>query len=123
MLRLTACNRILRQLGGSAPSAQRRDMARFTGPMSRVLIVDDEKIIAQFLQEVLQDEGYSVESADSAVAAFGCITRQWPDLILVDVHMPDMDGWTFLGACRQDPRGADLRAVVMSAAWEDHRAE
>jgi CheY-like chemotaxis protein len=34
-----------------------------------------------------------------------------------------MDGWTFLRACRQDRRGADLRVVVMSGAQEEHRAE
>jgi CheY-like chemotaxis protein len=82
--------------------------------MTRVLVVEDETIIGKLVQEILQDEGYFVQSADNAAAAFGCIAQQWPDVMLLDVHMSAMDGWTFLRACRQDPRGADLRVVVMS---------
>jgi CheY-like chemotaxis protein len=91
--------------------------------MTRVLVVDDEPPIAELVQEILQEEGYLVESAGSAAAAFGRIEQHWPDVMLLDLHMPTMDGWTFLRACRQDRRGADLRVVVMSGAAEQHRAE
>jgi CheY-like chemotaxis protein len=90
--------------------------------MTRVLIVDDERPIAELVQEILQDEGYLVEYAGSAAAAFGRIQQHWPDVMLLDLHMPTMDGWTFLRACRQDRCGADLRVVVMSGAQEEHRA-
>ena|SRR6266851_2656153 len=46
----------------------------------------------------------------------------WPDVLLVDLCMPRMDGWTFISACRQDPRGTDLRVVLMSAALEGCRS-
>jgi CheY-like chemotaxis protein len=91
--------------------------------MTRVLVVDDERPIAELVQEILRDEGYLVECAGSAAAAFGRIEQHWPDVMLVDLHMPTMDGWTFLGACRQDRRGADVRFVVMSGAQEEHRAK
>ena len=45
--------------------------------MSRVLVVEDETIIGKLVQEILQDEGYFVESADNAAASFGCIAQQW----------------------------------------------
>ena len=91
--------------------------------MTRVLVVDDERPIAELVQEILKEEGYLVEYAGSAAAAFGRIEQHWPDVMLLDLHMPTMDGWTFLCACRQDRRGADLRVVVMSGAAEQHRAE
>jgi len=91
--------------------------------MTRVLVVDDEPPIAELVQEILQEEGYLVEYAGSAAAAFGRIEQHWPDVMLLDLHMPTMDGWTFLRACRQDRRGADLRVVVMSGTQEEHRAE
>jgi CheY-like chemotaxis protein len=92
--------------------------------MTRVLVVDDDRAIAKLVQDILQGEGYLVECAGSAVAAFSSVAEQCPDILLLDLSMPVMDGWwTLLRLYRQDPRLVHLPVVVMSAAVEEHRAE
>jgi CheY-like chemotaxis protein len=91
--------------------------------MTRVLVVDDDQAVAELIQDILQDEGYLVDYADSAVAAFGRMAQHWPDVMLLDLRMPVMDGWTLLRVCRQDPRGVDLPVVVMSAVQCEARPD
>jgi len=61
-----------------------------------VLVVDDEPDIRNLLQEILEDEGYAVSVAESASAAQSCIDEQKPDLVLLDIWMPDSDGISLL---------------------------
>ncbi|MBX2881319.1 MAG: sigma-54 dependent transcriptional regulator [Granulosicoccus sp.] len=61
-----------------------------------VLVVDDEPDIRSLLQEILEDEGYAVSVADTAASAQSCIQEIKPDLVLLDIWMPDMDGISLL---------------------------
>jgi two-component system nitrogen regulation response regulator NtrX len=61
-----------------------------------LLVVDDEPDIRRLLQEILEDEHYKVVTADSARAAREAVRRQRPDLVLLDIWMPDTDGITLL---------------------------
>lgn len=61
-----------------------------------VLVVDDEPDIRGLLQEILEDEGYAVSVADTAAAAQLSIDESVPDLVLLDIWMPDMDGVSLL---------------------------
>ncbi|MFK8083162.1 MAG: sigma-54-dependent transcriptional regulator [Granulosicoccus sp.] len=61
-----------------------------------VLVVDDEPDIRGLLQEILEDEGYAVSVADTAAAAQSAIEEAIPDLVLLDIWMPDMDGVSLL---------------------------
>lgn len=63
---------------------------------SRILVVDDEADIRGLLSEILAEEGYEVEVAPDAAAARRACARQEPDLVLLDVWMPDTDGITLL---------------------------
>jgi CheY-like chemotaxis protein len=92
--------------------------------MKHVLVVDDDLAITQLLEDALQDEGYVVHAVGNPHSAFSWLVDHWPDVVLVDQHMPGMDGSTFIRACRRDPRGMDLRVVLMSAGPEvDHSSE
>jgi two-component system, NtrC family, nitrogen regulation response regulator NtrX len=64
--------------------------------MAQILIVDDEVGIRELLSEILADEGHQVLLAESAGAARGLRERQRPDLVLLDIWMPDTDGITLL---------------------------
>jgi two-component system nitrogen regulation response regulator NtrX len=64
--------------------------------MAQILIVDDEVGIRELLSEILADEGHQVVLAESAAAARGLRERQRPDLVLLDIWMPDTDGITLL---------------------------
>ncbi|MFK7995686.1 MAG: sigma-54-dependent transcriptional regulator [Granulosicoccus sp.] len=61
-----------------------------------VLVVDDEPDIRGLLQEILEDEGYVVSVADTASAAQAAVDEAVPDLVLLDIWMPDMDGVSLL---------------------------
>ena len=61
-----------------------------------ILVVDDEPDIRNLVQEILEDEGFSVSVAENATIARQSITKTRPDLILLDIWMPDIDGITLL---------------------------
>jgi len=64
--------------------------------MANILVVDDELGIRDLLQEILNDEGHSVEVAENAAQARAARARERPDLVLLDIWMPDTDGVTLL---------------------------
>lgn len=64
--------------------------------MANILVVDDELGIRDLLSEILNDEGHTVELAENAAQARGARQRQRPDLVLLDIWMPDTDGVTLL---------------------------
>ncbi|MCZ4316834.1 response regulator [Comamonadaceae bacterium G21597-S1] len=64
--------------------------------MANILVVDDELGIRDLLQEILNDEGHTVEVAENAQQARAARLRDRPDLVLLDIWMPDTDGVTLL---------------------------
>ncbi len=64
--------------------------------MANILVVDDELGIRDLLWEILNDEGHSVEVAENAAQARAARLRERPDLVLLDIWMPDTDGVTLL---------------------------
>ena len=64
--------------------------------MANILVVDDEHGIRDLLWEILNDEGHNVELAENAVQARAARVRERPDLVLLDIWMPDTDGVTLL---------------------------
>ena len=64
--------------------------------MANILVVDDEHGIRDLLQEILNDEGHTVEVAENAAQARAARLRERPDLVLLDIWMPDTDGVTLL---------------------------
>ena len=67
-----------------------------------VLVVDDEPDIRGLLQEILEDEGYAVSVAANAAAAQEAVDEEPPDLVLLDIWMPDTDGVTLLKSWSRD---------------------
>jgi DNA-binding NtrC family response regulator len=80
---------------------------------SRILVVDDEADIRGLLKEILADEGYEVEVAADAAQARSLRTTQVPDLVLLDIWMPDTDGITLLREWSVTD-GYDCPVVMMS---------
>ncbi len=64
--------------------------------MATILVVDDELGIRALLSEILADEGHTIELAENAAEARSCRERMRPDLVLLDIWMPDVDGITLL---------------------------
>ena len=80
----------------------------------RVLAVDDDASVGEFYKQTLKLLGYEGECAASAAQARESIVRQRPDLILMDVMMPDQDGISFTRELRGDPKTSDIPIIVVS---------
>jgi len=80
---------------------------------ARILVVDDEADIRQLVQEILSEEGYAVEVAANAAEARAACARQVPDLVLLDIWMPDADGISLLKEWQQTQSLA-VPVVIMS---------
>jgi DNA-binding response OmpR family regulator len=81
-----------------------------------VLVVDDQEAIRETLQTALDDEGFTVECASNGREALDILERWKPCVILLDLMMPVMDGWTFRQ--EQQRAGNDVPVVLLSAAGE-----
>jgi DNA-binding response OmpR family regulator len=81
-----------------------------------VLVVDDQEAIRDTLQTALDDEGFTVECAANGREALDILERWQPCVILLDLMMPVMDGWTFRAEQRRS--GNTVPIVLLSAAGE-----
>ena len=80
---------------------------------NHILVVDDEPDIRRLVQEILEDEGYRVSGAESGNAARLALRERRPDLILLDIWMPDLDGISLLKEWSQD-EGLPCPVIMMS---------
>lgn len=88
-------------------------------PDLRILVVDDEPDIRATVQAILETEGYDVGLAANGADALAAVEREPPDLILLDMRMPVLDGWGFAAELRR--RGHRVPVVVMTAARDAAR--
>ena len=84
-----------------------------------ILVVDDEYSIAEVLEAALADAGHEVVTAANGRQGLERLRERRPDLVLLDLMMPIMDGAAMLKAMRQDPACLDIPAVVMSSLPEN----
>ena len=79
-----------------------------------ILVVDDEPEIRNTVSEILEDEGFEVESAEDGASARSACQNRRPDLILLDIWMPDVDGITLLKEWSSEEDAESLPIIMMS---------
>ncbi|MGD8703526.1 MAG: response regulator [Desulfosarcina sp.] len=84
-----------------------------------VLIVDDELSILVPLQYLMEKEGYQARLAQSGKEAIEKITKVRPDLILLDIMLPDLDGYEIYQMIRQRPEWESIRIIFLTAKNRD----
>ncbi len=87
--------------------------------MSKVLVVDDDPLVTGLVKINLELEGFEVEEAWGGEEALQLIEERAPDLVLLDVMMPELDGWDVLGMLRSDPATRDLPVVLLTAKVQE----
>jgi DNA-binding response OmpR family regulator len=90
---------------------------------STVLIVDDERSIRELLKLALEEDGFRVLTAEHGQAALEIVAHDHPDLILLDLMMPVMDGWTFYNRIRSHDSGGIPVVILSSADAEEARRD
>jgi len=86
----------------------------------KVLIVDDNPFVARLWSRKLSDAGYLVQTAVDGTGARAAVADWRPDLVLLDVVLPDTDGLALCREWRVGPVGADMRIVFVSALTSSH---
>ncbi|MGE5843194.1 MAG: response regulator, partial [Deltaproteobacteria bacterium] len=86
-----------------------------SAPAKRVLVVDDEPAAVDLLTQILQDEGYQVTGAYSGEEALRALETLPRDIILLDLLMPDMDGFEVVQRVKANPRWRDIPIIVVTA--------
>ena len=80
----------------------------------RILVVDDEDMMREAVVEILRGCGYDVEECGNGIEALERLKSSVPDLILCDVHMPELDGFGLLQELRKSPRTSDIPFVFLT---------
>lgn len=83
--------------------------------MPKILIADDDSTIIKLLQVNLELEGYEVVTAEDGEQAVAKAKEHGPDLVILDIMMPRMDGWAARGAILEIPKLKDTPVIFLSA--------
>jgi CheY-like chemotaxis protein len=86
-----------------------------TSPQKTVLIIEDEADAAELFAEMMRVSGFRVLKTSSSTPALSFLSTEKPDIVILDIMMPDISGLDILREMRQDPALADIPVVVVSA--------
>jgi CheY-like chemotaxis protein len=89
----------------------------------KAVVIDDEPDTTTYLSALLSDHGWSVRSANGAEEGLALLTEERPDVLLLDLVMPDRGGLSVLVAVRKDPKLADVPIVVVSGVQQSLTAD
>ena len=88
--------------------------------MSKILVVDDHEEIRDALSAILDEEGHDVVHAENGVIALDMATSEMPDVILLDIAMPQMDGLEVLRRLKADPKTESIAVIMVTAQGDRH---
>jgi len=91
------------------------------GTAARLLIVDDDDSIRSLLEQELGDAGYLIEEASNGKEALAMVRANKPDLIILDVMMPEMNGFDVAAVLKNDPQTMDIPIIVLSIVQDKAR--
>ena len=89
------------------------------GPARKVLLVDDEDSLRKVLKDLLERDGYEVSEARDGVQALDQVDRVGPDVIVLDLNLPALDGYGVLSQLRSRPATAGIPVIVLTAKGDE----
>ncbi len=84
-----------------------------------ILVVDDERVVRRVLSIMLTQAGWHVDQAADGFEAILMVQTKQPDVVVLDIMMPQMDGYEVLQVLRNEPETAELPVVILSAKMDD----
>jgi two-component system alkaline phosphatase synthesis response regulator PhoP len=87
--------------------------------MRRILVVDDDREVVRLIRAYLEQAGFEVRAAHDGETAVHMIRRERPDLLLLDLMLPGMDGWEITRLVRADPTLAHIPIIMLTARVDD----
>src|SRR5437879_4471144 len=88
-------------------------------PVSKVLLVDDEDSLRKVMRDLLERDGYFVAEARDGVQALDQVDRVGPDIIVLDLNLPGLDGYGVLSHLRSRPATANIPVIVLTAKGDE----
>lgn len=88
-----------------------------------VLVVEDEAYLCDLIADVLEAEGHVTRKAANGREALLLIQARRPEIILLDLMMPVMDGWEFMNALKSRPEWGDIPVIVVTAIYDAKRTQ
>jgi len=87
---------------------------------AKILIIDDEKLIRTMLTELLQGKGYTIVTAVDGATGLAAAQKEKPNVIILDVLMPGMDGFEVCQALKNDVATTSIPVIILTASEEPH---
>lgn len=84
-------------------------------PIKRVIYFEDDKDMVELVRIILGREGYQIEGIAEGQAGIEAVQQSSPDIVLLDLMLPDMDGWEIFRQLKHDESTADIPVIVITA--------
>jgi CheY-like chemotaxis protein len=85
--------------------------------MAQILVVDDEADIVRIVSRIMESRGHQVRSASDGTAALSEVARERPDVLILDLNLPHVDGYEVCRRLKADPETASIPVLMMTAAY------
>ncbi|HSX44955.1 MAG TPA: response regulator [Candidatus Saccharimonadales bacterium] len=91
--------------------------------MTKVAIIEDDMAISQMYRIKFEMEGYEVDTAENGKLGLALVEKMKPDIVLLDIMMPEMNGDTMLAEMRKTDWGKDIRVIILTNKGEQEAPE
>lgn len=91
--------------------------------MKKILLVEDDPLLIDIYSTKLQQSGFEVRVVDQGEKAFAAVEKEKPDLVLLDIVLPHMDGWDILRSLKKNEASRNIQVVVLSNLGQKEEIE
>lgn len=91
--------------------------------MKTILLVEDDPFLIDIYSTKLKESGFSVEVVSSGGEVLSRLAEKKPDLVLLDIVLPEVDGWDILKKIKSDPKMQDMRVFILSNLGQKEEVE